>query len=190
MRYKTKTELYNESESIDGLSGVYFLWLNDEMVYIGQSQNGTSRILEHKKDKSYNYYTWMPVSVYYLTAVEGMYINKYKPLYNKVIPKFNMRSVAKFFCVGIDEMKRIAKPTPIKRRFTESIHKPSNDNTEQKRVVIKLTDDEILQKRINDKVDRIADIAIKRARSSKRVNVRGTKKIGRKYKHIKSGAYN
>jgi len=171
MKYKNLEELREESKTLDKLSGVYLLWNIDELVYVGQSKNGTSRIINHKKDKFFSRYTWIEVPLDLLNDIERFYIKKYKPRYNISNPKFNFHKVSGFFSLFAEEMGKLITPTPVKRRDwgLESSEIRSVDN---KRTLVKLDGSVVpLKQRIKNHVDEVAERAIKKARKSKKRNV-------------------
>lgn len=65
-------------------SGVYFLYNNDELVYIGQAYNLSRRILDHMNDgtKVFNKVRYNLVPVESLNDVETVLISSLKPKYN------------------------------------------------------------------------------------------------------------
>lgn len=72
-------------------NGIYFLLdENDEVVYIGQSINGISRIFDHlkgsaKNKKQFEYYVWIPFpgsTAEELSKYEESALQKYQPKYN------------------------------------------------------------------------------------------------------------
>lgn len=72
--------------------GVYFLFLNDEIIYIGSSYDCESRVKSHKRkgDIVFSVYSIFEMNqntrdeVFYK---EAEYINKFKPKYNSKSPK-------------------------------------------------------------------------------------------------------
>ncbi len=82
-------EILNNSKQLDSKCGVYFLISGNEIVYVGQSVNIPSRIEQHKKDqqKTFDRYYYIECKVTELDVVEGRYIRKFMPKYNKVIPR-------------------------------------------------------------------------------------------------------
>jgi excinuclease UvrABC nuclease subunit len=74
---------------------IYFLFKNDEIVYVGQSKTGTNRIWQHTRNdryidkKDFNFYSFIPCEENTLNETEAYYIIKFKPKYNKSIPKNN-----------------------------------------------------------------------------------------------------
>lgn len=62
-------------------SGVYFLINDNEVVYVGQTQNGLKRIMQHS-DKEFNKYSFIELPPEELDYYEDLYIMKYQPKYN------------------------------------------------------------------------------------------------------------
>lgn len=63
--------------------GIYRLYLNDEIVYIGKSINIDARIANHTKDKKFDGFDWADVEEQFLTTIETMLIHKHKPVLNR-----------------------------------------------------------------------------------------------------------
>lgn len=63
---------------------IYFLTLENEVVYVGQTTQGIVRPMLHK-DKEYDEIKLIFTSNENLNTLEGYYISKYKPKYNSVI---------------------------------------------------------------------------------------------------------
>lgn len=66
-------------------SFVYFLVNGDEVVYVGQTKHGISRPLSHVGCKEFDHIFIIECAVADLDFVEGNYIAKYQPKYNKTI---------------------------------------------------------------------------------------------------------
>jgi hypothetical protein len=64
------------------IMGVYFLFLQDVLVYVGQSVDIEDRVLEHTKTKVFDKYTYLECGKDELDNTERHYINKFKPFYN------------------------------------------------------------------------------------------------------------
>lgn len=62
---------------------IYFLLRGNEVVYVGQTTAGLSRPFSHQ-DKEYDLIKVLPCSPDELDEKEDYYINKYKPIYNKM----------------------------------------------------------------------------------------------------------
>lgn len=68
--------------------GIYFLILDDEIVYVGQSRDIKSRISQHSKtDKFWDKFFYILCERDQLNKLESHYINQFKPKYNIAIPK-------------------------------------------------------------------------------------------------------
>jgi excinuclease UvrABC nuclease subunit len=65
-------------------SCVYFLWDGDELVYVGKSTNGLSRVYAHV-DKVFTEVSYQVVDPSYIDILEQTYIKVYKPKYNKIL---------------------------------------------------------------------------------------------------------
>ena len=65
-------------------AGVYFLFLSDECVYVGQSVNVHRRVQEHLVQgvKEFDSYAWTPVQKENLVLAEAAYIAKLQPRLN------------------------------------------------------------------------------------------------------------
>jgi hypothetical protein len=64
--------------------GVYFLIQDSEIVYVGQSTNVMTRLLQHK-NKEWNGWFCVECDMEELTCLEDHYILKFLPKYNKTI---------------------------------------------------------------------------------------------------------
>ena len=68
------------------ISGVYFLFDGDDLVYIGKSIECRARIESHKKTKKFDSYHILQMQESEIDEAEKKYISKYKPRYNTFIP--------------------------------------------------------------------------------------------------------
>lgn len=66
------------------LSVIYFLIHENEIVYVGSSNNGLSRIYQHIKDKKFDAYSYIVVPSQYRAQTENDYIFKFNPKYNNL----------------------------------------------------------------------------------------------------------
>ena len=66
------------------LSVIYFLLQDNEIVYVGSSGNGLSRIYQHIKDKKFDAYSYIVVPSQYRAQIENDYIFKFNPKYNNL----------------------------------------------------------------------------------------------------------
>lgn len=71
---------------------VYFLINDGEIVYVGQSKLGLSRVYQHR-DKVFDGVYYIPVKADMLDTVENYYILKFKPKYNKTLSKYGFISL-------------------------------------------------------------------------------------------------
>lgn len=88
----TEKEITDQAIDIDNAfidSGIYFLIKSSRIVYIGKSSNMMSRIVFHlKKGVDFDSYTTMQViDEKDRTDAESIYIQKFNPILNKIIPK-------------------------------------------------------------------------------------------------------
>lgn len=73
----------------DKCTGIYFLLdFNCNIVYIGKSIDVFTRIKQHRKEKVkvWCHQLFLPVDEKHVNDYEAYYINKIRPIYNKVIP--------------------------------------------------------------------------------------------------------
>lgn len=64
------------------ITGVYFLFYNDVLVYVGQSTNVEKRLMSHFSSKVFDKYHYIKCDEDRLLEVEKHYIDKFKPFYN------------------------------------------------------------------------------------------------------------
>jgi hypothetical protein len=77
-------EIINSSCPWKGASGVYFLIENNEIVYIGQSNNVFQRIGEHFRKKRFSRYVYIPCAEDGLDILESLYIHIFNPKLNGI----------------------------------------------------------------------------------------------------------
>lgn len=70
----------------EGISGIYFLWKDDVVVYVGQSTNVYSRVKQHKCEKDFDKVTFIRLKNEkdILNDWEGLFINLIKPKLNGI----------------------------------------------------------------------------------------------------------
>ena len=73
--------LLKRSIPLAGTPGIYFLFANGQLMYVGRSINLWRRIEEHKR-RSFDSYSFVPCQVADLTRLEARYIDKFKPPWN------------------------------------------------------------------------------------------------------------
>lgn len=81
-------------------SYVYFLLQGKEVVYVGQTKNGLTRIYQHK-DKVFDMAYVMECDANELNRLENRYIFKYRPKYNKRPNDFE--------AISLQRVKRLAR---------------------------------------------------------------------------------
>jgi len=74
--------LQDITDVLDLRSGIYFLFLNDDVVYVGQSIKVSSRIHEHVYVKDFNRVLFMKWPKSDLDRIEGALIRDIKPKLN------------------------------------------------------------------------------------------------------------
>jgi hypothetical protein len=62
---------------------LYRLYFNNEIVYIGKTNNLKERLSQHKKDKEFNFYDYYVGNKSDINLYEIYYIEKLKPIHNK-----------------------------------------------------------------------------------------------------------
>jgi hypothetical protein len=67
------------------VSGIYFLWRKEQIVYVGQSRNITQRIADHIQEgkKRFDGMSYIAVEVIRLDRVERYFIETLLPQYNR-----------------------------------------------------------------------------------------------------------
>lgn len=65
-------------------AGIYFLYQDDELVYIGQSVNVFGRIAQHIGKKQFNQFSWLSCERADLNELEHRAITKFQPKLNKL----------------------------------------------------------------------------------------------------------
>lgn len=145
-------------ESIEMRSGVYFLYDEDELVYIGQAYNISRRIMDHLLEgtKKFNSvrYNLLPMGT--LNDVEATLIKALRPKYNIACSndceynnKETGRSVITFKPIVFESKIKRDGTMPVKIRFTyrrRSFYLPTNFFAYQEQVSAgKIVDEGIIQ---------------------------------------------
>ncbi len=63
------------------ISGVYFLFRGEEIVYVGMSRSIYPRVKRHMGDKVFDYFTFIPI-LGNPSRVEDFFIRELRPIYN------------------------------------------------------------------------------------------------------------
>lgn len=84
MRYDLN-KLRKTAQRVELVTGIYFLFLDDELVYIGKSVNVISRIGGHLSDplKTFTHFTFVPVPLERLAKEELRLIRRFRPRLNR-----------------------------------------------------------------------------------------------------------
>jgi len=76
-------DILNNAITFERKACVYFLINNDKVVYVGKTHDINNRLCSHLKDKIFNKYYYFECKEESLNLLEGLYIMKYNPIYNK-----------------------------------------------------------------------------------------------------------
>jgi hypothetical protein len=63
-------------------TGLYFLYLRGELVYVGKSVNVVQRVEQHFLRVEFDSWAWTPVDLASLDKAERHFIKKHRPRYN------------------------------------------------------------------------------------------------------------
>ena len=80
---------FSEHVKVSEHRGIYFLLNDDEIVYVGQSENIYKRIGSHLQTKDFNSWNFIEVKEADLSELEAFYILTLKPFYNRSVPTNN-----------------------------------------------------------------------------------------------------
>lgn len=78
----TKEEIACGKMDLPCESGVYFLLLGDEIVYVGQSVNIYTRVTQHLATKNFDGFAYIPCAKDSLDVLESLYIHVLRPKHN------------------------------------------------------------------------------------------------------------
>ena len=88
MKLKTKKEILSRRTPLEKDCFIYFLIKGEEIVYVGQTTNGLTRITQHCADKNFDYYSIEKCQITNLDNLEARYIVEFNPKYNSsTLPK-------------------------------------------------------------------------------------------------------
>lgn len=74
------------------VSGVYFLFCDNECVYVGQSINAHARIMQHRAERMFDHADILPVPNDQLLKTERYYIGLLKPKWNIALNGISAKS--------------------------------------------------------------------------------------------------
>lgn len=114
---------FGEKQSIYSINRffIYLLWFDNEVVYVGQSKHGTSRILNHidQKDKIFNSFSLILTAPQNLNDLEAEYIIRLKPKYNKTLPANSKYKSINVLCKEFGFSSCLVEP--LKQMFKHQI---------------------------------------------------------------------
>jgi len=97
----------------DKVTGVYFLFEGDDIVYIGQSRDIHQRITNHYATKVFDSWNYIKIKPSELDIREAEYIIEYRPIYNKGLPINDIwipqATLKREWGIGKVEMKRMIR---------------------------------------------------------------------------------
>jgi hypothetical protein len=110
-----------EIRTIDGLldmsfvinppSGIYFLCKSNRVVYVGQSTNICSRIIQHMVSKKFDRVFMLPCPRRSLNSIEAFFINRIKPELNKGSPSSDREYLVSDDVMFTDDKRELALVT-------------------------------------------------------------------------------
>ena len=109
----------NRTQLTSQITGIYFLYRNEEIVYIGQSRNLHRRIIQHCYGKEFDSYSYIQCDESELNDLEFEFIAKHKPMYNSLDGlKSTHYKTLNYFKVRLDyekfkELKKFIKRNKI-----------------------------------------------------------------------------
>jgi len=117
-----KQEVLQSKFSINKECLIYFLINENEIVYVGQTKQGMSRVFQHFNTKEYDSYSVCKCKQEELNELEAYYIIKFNPYYNSdVLPQNNMYksipSIKKQYRINALALKKIAKLNNLQMVF-------------------------------------------------------------------------
>jgi len=116
-----------ERKKAERTRGIYYLFKNGEIVYVGQSVFCEKRIIAHFYNKDFDEYEIKKVEKKCLDKVEIKAIIKYQPKYNKTFPKNKKFIPLKAFLKEKNGKKAYGVKKRLAKIYSEGI-KPINLN--------------------------------------------------------------
>lgn len=102
------------------VTGIYFLFDGDEIVYVGQSVDIMTRIGAHLRDKIFDSFNYIECGLRDLNNLEATYILELKPKYNTTLPKndfwMSSNAIKQKHGIGKRDLKKIIKEEKIEFR--------------------------------------------------------------------------
>ena len=115
-----KLDIIKVKYNIKNVSGIYFLISSKKIVYVGKSNNLFMRAFEGKKNMKFDSFSFVYCSKKCLSYFEGLYIQKFKPKYNKNGFHKNYKKTEKI--TNTQKMIQITK----QKRFTDGLRNTLN----------------------------------------------------------------
>lgn len=117
----TESEIVNGATEWNMICGIYFLIKENNVVYIGQSQDIFHRISAHFKDKIFDSIAYISCDPDLLDKMESLYIHALRPKLNGNIDKerklapLSLDKLLSFGHIGKPRRRRIAKESSCVR---------------------------------------------------------------------------
>jgi hypothetical protein len=83
----TSKEVIKSQRTREPMCGIYFLLLDNQIVYVGQTKNLHSRLTQHDRTKEFDAYHFEPCRKEYLDRREAAYIEAMRPRLNNTKPR-------------------------------------------------------------------------------------------------------
>jgi hypothetical protein len=87
-------DILKKAKTLQRICAVYFLIQDAEIVYVGYSTDLTARLASHAKSKKFDSYAHIACSMENAIWLEKLYIAKFKPRLNVVVPWYIAKSEA------------------------------------------------------------------------------------------------
>ena len=83
-RLKNITEILDIAQPVAKMCGIYFLIRDDQVIYIGKSNDVYSRVSEHRaRGREFTKFSVVPCDPAHLSDIEAAYIKLFKPVGNR-----------------------------------------------------------------------------------------------------------
>lgn len=104
-----------------GTKGIYYLYRDNIVVYVGQSSSCEKRATSHLENKDFDEYEIVEVTDEPLNEIEAREIVKYKPEYNKSLPKNKLFVSLKTFLFEVNGKMPSSTERRIAKIFSAGI---------------------------------------------------------------------
>lgn len=115
MNLLSHNDLVNIKEPVLAKSIIYFLFYDDEVVYISSTSKGKDfGVAQHLKDKEFDSFSFIEVNEADIQKLLVEYIVKYSPKYNSYLLPHNntfksKEELKKLFSLGATELNRLVR---------------------------------------------------------------------------------